>query len=148
MRGAHYFEQINNWGVAAVAEAVRHAGGTKKVIYLSSMAVYGPGEIRSVAQEPAPYTYYAVSKLRGERHIEFYFTRNIIIVRSPSVVGYSKAFRVESGFNRLVFDAVLRNVMLHEEQHTACFYRGSGDHLTHLVVEEKIQGAIGAILQL
>lgn len=112
---AHQFEQINNWGTALVADAIREADEPKRVIYLSSMAVYGPGEIRARDQEPKPSSYYSISKLRGERHISSLpDSSSALIVRSPSVFGYSKNLHVDSGFNRMVFDAVLRGrVLLH-----------------------------------
>ena len=112
---AHQFEQINNWGTALVADSVREADSQKRVIYLSSLAVYGPGEVQARDQEPRPDSYYAISKLRGERHISSLpDNASALIVRSPSVFGYSKNLHVESGFNRIVFDAVLRGrVLLH-----------------------------------
>lgn len=108
---SHIFEQNNHWGTASVVEAVKRSHGNKRIINLSTLAVYGHCHIEKIDQHPKPQDPYSISKLRGESHIFelLDFQRHTFInVRCPIVFGYSKNLRIDQAVNRMVFDAKMR----------------------------------------
>ncbi len=69
-RAPHLAFRVNAWGTAAVAEAAR-AAGVRRLVHLSSLAVYDWEAVRSwtpVGEDfpTAPRNVYAASKLAGE----------------------------------------------------------------------------------
>ena len=108
---SHIFEQTNHWGTASLVEAVKRNPGNKRLINLSSLAVYGQCNIEKIDQQPKPEDPYTISKLRGESHVfELLDFQNhsFINVRCPIVFGYSKNLRIDQAVNRMVFDAKMR----------------------------------------
>jgi len=66
----HLFDQINNWGTAELAYAVEESD-CQRLIYMSSVSVYGSSEAEVGGDTPTtPKTFYGISKLNGERHVE------------------------------------------------------------------------------
>lgn len=106
---AHNFEQINNWGSSVIADELFKLSSRKlRVIYLSSLSVFGSGSINSLNEIPNPQSFYGISKLRGERHFERLQSttgHKVSILRCPSVYGYSENLRIDSSFNKMIFDA-------------------------------------------
>lgn len=102
----HFYEQINNWGTAELTYAIEESD-VKKVIYLSSMGVYGFSDEPINEDSPVnPSSFYAISKQRGEEHIERLDKKfNPIIVRCGNVYGYSRSMRFDAVINRFVFEA-------------------------------------------
>lgn len=107
----HFYEQINNWGSAVLADQIaKHEN--KTLIYLSSYSVYGPELNTLDTNSVNPIDPYGISKFRGERHflrLANTSSNKVIIARSPSVFGYSKNLRTDSIINRMIFDAKLKN---------------------------------------
>lgn len=101
----HPFDQINNWGSANLADAIQDSD-VKKVIYISSVTVYGT-QPNLITEEliPEPQTYYGVSKLKGEKHFQRIQSKEVFILRSANVFGYSPTMRIDSVFNRFMFEA-------------------------------------------
>lgn len=101
----HEYEQVNHWGTAELvyaAEVVK----PKKVVYLSSAAVYGQGEVYDVSHDCAPFSYYGISKLRGESHMMRLMDQlPVYILRCANAYGYSKNLRIETLVNRMMFGA-------------------------------------------
>lgn len=107
-QNAHIFDQINNWGSGILVSCIEKSESPKKIIYLSSLQVFGNGEIDLQKDRPAPNTFYGFSKLRGEGHFNRLVEENfhsVSIIRCSTVYGYSKNLRLGTGINRLVFDA-------------------------------------------
>lgn len=106
----HYYEQVNHWGTAEVVYCAEEAG-VDKFIYLSSTSVYGASEeIADETTAPSPSTFYGISKLRGEEHVNRLSDKsNAIIVRGGNVYGYSKSMRFDAVINRFMFDANFTN---------------------------------------
>jgi UDP-glucose 4-epimerase len=102
----HFYEQINNWGTAELTYAIEESE-VQKVIYLSSMGVYGFSDEEIKDGDPTnPSSYYAISKKRGEGHIQRLSSkRNPIILRSGNVYGYSRSMRFDAVINKFVFEA-------------------------------------------
>ncbi|MEP1032873.1 NAD-dependent epimerase/dehydratase [Ekhidna sp.] len=106
----HFYEQVNHWGTAEVVYCAE-ASGISKFIYLSSTSVYGASEqIANEATTPAPSTFYGISKLRGEEHVNrLAQKKNAINIRGGNVYGYSKSMRFDAVINRFMFDANFTN---------------------------------------
>jgi UDP-glucose 4-epimerase len=102
----HFFEQVNHWGTAELANAVEKSK-VSKLIYLSSVSVYGSqSEIVNIDTPLNPRTFYGISKMRGEEHVKRLFDKvPTYIARSGNVFGYSKALRIDAVINKFMFDA-------------------------------------------
>lgn len=102
----HLFDQINNWGTAEVCYAME-ASGCEKLIYLSSASVYGASETLVGGDSiPSPRTFYGISKLKGEKHVErLEDKKNVSIIRCGNVYGYSRSMRFDAVINTFVFDS-------------------------------------------
>ncbi len=108
----HSFDQINNWGTACLVDAIEKNESIKKVIYLSSISVYGHsmGEIVTESTSPSPKTFYGISKMRGEKHIRrLYPQKEVFTLRVGNVFGYNPCLRIDSVINRFIFDAHFKN---------------------------------------
>lgn len=101
----HFYEQINNWGTAELTYAIEESD-VKKVIYLSSMGVYGfDDEPIKDDHNLNPSSYYAISKQRGEEHIQrLSKERNPIVLRCGNIYGYSRSMRFDAVINKFVFE--------------------------------------------
>lgn len=107
----HLFEQINHWGTAELVYAVEESN-VKKFIYLSSSSVYGASnEQVGVGAPLQPTTFYGISKMRGEEHVNRLFDSPIdtYTIRCGNVFGYSRSMRYDSVINRFVFNANFKN---------------------------------------
>ena len=114
----HFFEQINHWGTNEIIEAAEK-NNIQHLIYLSSASVYD--RIAEPATEqtiPNPNTYYGISKLRGEEHIQCLNGMALThIIRCGNVYGYSNSMR---------FDAVINNFMLQANFENKISIHGTG----------------------
>ncbi len=130
----HFFEQINHWGTSELVDAIEK-NNIKKLIYLSSASVYD--RITDEASEdtiPNPNTYYGISKLRGEEHIQR--LSNIpskYILRCGNVYGYSKSMR---------FDAVINNFMLQANFENKISIHGTGAQTRAFIHIENVAEAL------
>ncbi len=108
----HIFEQINHWGTAEVVYAVEESN-VKKFIYTSSASVYGASseEVSSKNNLPNPKTFYGISKLKGEEHVERLIEKDLdsYIIRCGNIYGYSKSMRFDSVINKFMFEANFKN---------------------------------------
>jgi UDP-glucose 4-epimerase len=102
----HEFEQINHWGTAELTYALEESK-VKKFIYLSSVSVYGSSKEEVDVDSPInPKTFYGISKMRGEEHVNRMFSKlPTYIIRLGNVFGYSKSMRFDAVINRFLFDA-------------------------------------------
>ncbi|MDH3708807.1 MAG: SDR family oxidoreductase [Cyclobacteriaceae bacterium] len=103
---SHFFEQVNHWGTAELVYALEESS-VKRLIYLSSTSVYGRSkELADESKVPNPRTFYGISKLRGEEHVQRLSDKiETYIIRCGNVYGYNKSIRFDSVINRFVFDA-------------------------------------------
>jgi len=66
----HLLEQVNHWGTAELVYAIEESE-VSRLIYASSSAIYGTSsDIVNCETTPHPTTYYGISKLRGEEHVD------------------------------------------------------------------------------
>ena len=122
-QNAHDFEQTNHWGTAEISYTAEEVG-LPKLVYLSTQAVYGEGEVDSVDHPCNPSSYYSISKMRGENHVKRLMGKmSVQLVRCANVYGYSKNLRVETDINQLIFDAHFTNrVSIHgDPEHTLTY---------------------------
>jgi UDP-glucose 4-epimerase len=103
---AHMYEQINHWGTAELVYALEESS-VKRVIYTSSTGVYGPSEgTVDESTLPDPKTFYAISKWRGENHVQRLFDKmETYVFRCGNVYGYSRSMRFDAVINKFVFEA-------------------------------------------
>ena len=103
---SHAFDQVNHWGTAQVANAVENSGVTH-LIYLSSASVYGSThDTVDEEYDPAPNTFYGISKLDGELHVSRLSDKlKVHIIRSGNVYGYNPVLRMDSVINAFMFEA-------------------------------------------
>lgn len=111
-QNAHLFEQTNHWGTAELVYAIEEilSGSNhriSKLFYTSSISVYGSGSEEVDVDSPVnPRTFYGISKLRGEEHVQRLFSKlPSYIVRCGNVYGYSKSMRFDAVINKFMFDA-------------------------------------------
>jgi len=127
---AHFFDQINHWGTAQLVNAIEKSD-VKKVVYLSSMSVYGNHDIPlNERTEPTPTSFYGISKLDGEKQLHtLRNSRELYIIRSGNVYGYNPAYRIDAVINRFMFDAHFHNRIQ---------INGSGEQSRSFIHVEKI----------
>jgi UDP-glucose 4-epimerase len=101
----HPFDQVNNWGSSNLADAIDESE-VKKAIYISSITAYGTSD-QEIDESfiPEPQTYYGVSKLKGERHFNRIQNADVFVLRCANAYGYSPTMRLDSVFNRFMFEA-------------------------------------------
>lgn len=107
----HEFDQVNNWGTAGLTYLIENSN-VKKFIFLSSISVYGASDdISNAATIPNPGTFYGISKLRGEDHIQRLMggKTEILILRCANVYGYNPCMRFDSVINKFLFEAHFSN---------------------------------------
>ena len=106
----HFYEQVNHWGTAEVVYCAEEVD-VSKFIYLSSTSVYGASEETATeGTAPFPSTFYGISKLRGEEHVNRLAEKiTAINLRGGNVYGYSKSMRFDAVINRFMFDANFTN---------------------------------------
>jgi UDP-glucose 4-epimerase len=99
----HSFEQVNHWGSAELSYLLEESE-VKKVIYVSSAAVYGLSDsIKSPSSTPHPNTWYGTSKLRAEKMLQrLQGQMDVITLRCANVYGYSPSIRFDAVINRFV----------------------------------------------
>ncbi len=136
---SHFFEQTNHWGTAELVYAVEESTNVKKFIVASSTAIYGTTtgtEEVNESSEPNPKTFYAVSKMRGESHVQRLFDKtNTVILRLSNVYGHAPALRFDTVINRFMFDGHYKNrISIH----------GSGNQVRSFV---HINKAVDALVQ-
>jgi len=103
----HEFDQINNWGTAELSYLIEESR-VSRFIYTSSVSVYGASdEMLDIDTKPNPKTFYGISKLNGEAHVErLRVSRSgIFVLRLGNVYGYSKSMRFDSVINKFMFES-------------------------------------------
>ncbi len=136
---AHIFEQINHWGSSELAMAVEDSKDVKRMIYLSSLSVYGNHSTPiNLNSELNPGSFYGISKLRGENQIiRLKNEKEIHILRSGNVYGFNPAIRLDAVINRFMFDANFNKQIA---------IQGSGEQHRAFIHVEKLAEIISQIV--
>jgi len=137
-QNAHIFEQVNHWGTAELVYAIEESN-VSKLIYVSSVSVYGSTNEEVDIDSPInPTTFYGISKMRGEEHVQRLFNKiQTYILRCGSVYGYSKSMRFEAVINKFMFDANFKRRIQ---------VRGNGDQHRSFIHIDKVSSALSNIL--
>lgn len=142
----HGFDQVNHWGSAELGYLLEKPGcSVRRLVYLSSTAVYGESETPVQVGDPAaPVSAYGGSKFDGERMLER-LSENLAlhIPRCANVYGYNRAMRFDAVINRFVFDAHYRGRI---EVHGSGEQRRAFVHVDNLV--HALAGAVHGKLPL
>ncbi len=103
---SQYFEQVNHWGTATLINEIEKSA-VKKFIYLSTVYVYGHTPEKADETSPTnPYSFYGISKLRGEGHLQRLVDKiDSYIIRSGSVYGTNCCTRFDILINHFIFQA-------------------------------------------
>lgn len=143
---AHAFDQVNHWGTAQLAYAIEKSN-VKKVIYVSSISIYGDAEqpyLESAA--PNPRTFYGRSKWEGERQLQVLTRdREVFILRSGNVYGYNPSYRIDAVVNRFMFQAnFLGKITINGngDQHRSFIHVDKAAHAIVHVADGKVQPGI------
>lgn len=136
---SHFFDQINHWGTATLANVVEESD-IKHFIYLSSMSVYGSSETSvNENHEPAPESFYGISKFQAEEHVTRLSSQmKVHTLRSGNVYGYNPTMRIDAVFNRFMFEANFSGrVTIH----------GNGEQSRTFIHVDKLAHIIEAVIQ-
>ena len=143
---AHSFDQVNHWGTAQLAYAISKSQ-VKKVIYLSSVSIYGDhtGPVDETSYTN-PHSFYGRSKLDGERQLSVLNNQcQVYILRSGNVYGYNPAYRVDAVVNRFLFNAnFLGKITINGsgEQHRSFIHVDKVAHVVAQVIKKEIEPGI------
>lgn len=142
----HIFEQVNHWGTAELVYALEESN-VKKLIYVSSAAVYGnTKEPADENTQPSPDSFYSISKYRAEQHVQRLFNKmDTLILRLGNVYGYSKSMRFDAVINRFMFDAHFINRITINgtgNQHRSFIHIDKVTHVLYDLLQTQIPGAI------
>lgn len=135
---AHLFEQINHWGTAELSYAVEDSN-VQKLIYLSSVSVYGSGEeAKDINASKNPRTFYGISKMRGEEHVARLADKlDTYIYRCGNVYGYNRSMR---------FDAVINKFMFEANFHRKINVNGTGDQHRPFIFIDRVAEVLSETL--
>ena len=135
----HLFEQVNHWGTAELVYAIEKSD-VKRLIYLSSVSVYGTSSTAlKVDAKLDPQTFYGISKMRAEEHVERVSQKlETFIIRCGNVYGYSKSMRFDAVINRFMFEANFQNKIT---------INGSGEQHRPFIHVAKVVEVLSQLLQ-
>ncbi len=106
----HLFDYVNNWGTSNIVEQANYHR-IPKLIYLSSLSVYGNNYIPN--NKPNPSNDYARSKFNGEKHLmTLHGSCDYHIVRSGNTFGYNPSIRLDTVINKFAFRAKYNQKLL------------------------------------
>jgi len=132
---AHVYDQINNWGSAQVVRSVERSPSVRRVLYLSTFAVYGDqAEPFDEASVPLPTSAYGISKLAGEAHFNRLGDRSVAVLRAGNVFGFNPAIRFDAVVNAMCFQAWTQRKMRID---------GDGEQTRPFIDVETLAAAIG-----
>ena len=133
-----WVEQVNRWGTAHLLEYCLE-GNVKRLIFLSSAAVYGPGGPFTEAGPCHPQGAYAQSKYRAETAVLSAIERGLqaTIVRCGTMYGLAPVIRFDAVANRFAYEA---------STHRAVKVFGSGRQRRTLIHVRDASSAISFVL--
>ena len=105
--------QVNHWGTASVVECALTAG-VRRLVYISSASVYGPGGPFVETDVCRPIGPYAASKRQAEAEVQQAQARGLdaTILRLGTTFGNAPAMRFDAIANRLAFLVGVRRPMV------------------------------------
>ncbi|MCW9709132.1 NAD-dependent epimerase/dehydratase family protein [Fodinibius salsisoli] len=102
------YEQINQWGTLNVVNAIKRVETVKKIIFLSTSAVYGNRHEISPEAVPQPQNAYSKSKYEAEKYVKALSEKcEINVIRSGNIFGYNLCFRLDAVINNFIFESIV-----------------------------------------
>ena len=107
-----WVEQVNHWGTSRLIESCIESQ-TRRIIFTSSAAVYGPGGPFSELEACRPLGAYAESKLHAEKAMLSAIDRGIspTILRLGTLYGLSPVVRYDAVVNRFSYLAGVKRTL-------------------------------------
>ncbi len=135
----HLMEQVNHWGTAELVHAAELAG-VEQFWHVSSVSVYGSTSTPAGLGSPTgPQTFYGISKLRGEQHVERLLQKIPgAILRCGNVYGYSRSMRFDAMINRFMFEARF---------HKKITIQGNGEQRRAFIHVDKVVEVLCSLMQ-
>lgn len=103
------YDQVNAYGALSVTRALEENPQVRRLVHLSSSAVYGFREGIDLADAPNPQNGYALSKRRGEQYVEGYAAASgidLILLRAAHIFGCNRTCRFDTLVHRFAFEAL------------------------------------------
>ncbi len=101
------FEQVNHWGTAQLVAEIEKRPSIRKVIYASSVYVYG--HLKQQINETTatlPNSFYGNTKLKGEEQLQRLKGKaDLFVFRLANVFGVNRCTRYNVIINKLMFEA-------------------------------------------
>lgn len=102
------YEQVNQWGTLSLVRCIQKIKTVKRLLYMSSTAVYGFLDELKAEDEPFPSNAYGISKLKGEQYALLLKNNlDVKIIRSGNIFGFNHCMRGEGVINAFFFDAII-----------------------------------------
>lgn len=101
------YEQVNQYGTVVLYDLLKESP-PKKVIFMSSAAVYGFQNVPDEKVPPHPDNYYGGSKLQAEKYLLLLQDQcDVFVLRSGNVFGFNPQVRLDAVINNFMFDALI-----------------------------------------
>ncbi len=101
------YEQVNQYGTVVLYDLLQEYP-PKKVIFMSSAAVYGFKNVKDEKEPASPQNYYGSSKLQAEKYLLLLQDQcDVFVLRSGNVFGFNPQVRLDAVINNFMFDALV-----------------------------------------
>jgi UDP-glucose 4-epimerase len=110
---SHYdnfkYEQTNQYGCGVLYNLLKEQP-PKRLIYMSSAAVYGFSKDSSETSIPEPTNAYGVSKYQGEKYLQLLSGQSeVYTLRCANIYGCNPVVRLDTVVNNFIFESLLYN---------------------------------------
>ena len=131
------YDQVNAFGTMSVVRAIEETPTIRKVVHLSSTAVYGFRKEIHPSDKPNPQNGYAISKYRGELFLEGLSQGNNALdlktLRSGHIHGCNRVMRYDTLVHAFLFEATTGGlVQIH----------GNGEQIRSFVALHRVAAAL------
>lgn len=118
------YDQVNRWGTLNLMRCLNNNSTVKKLVFLSSTAVYPMETDLDAKSRPKPSSAYGRSKWEAEKYVDTLASHvTKVIFRCANVFGYNEAVRLDGVMNNFLMDTVLRkHIKIHGDgEQKRCF---------------------------
>ncbi len=108
------YDQINKWGTLNLVRCIQNTtNSVKKIVYLSSMSVYGLYNNVNFSDIPAPSNAYGKSKFSAEKYVKLLENKmDVEIIRAANIFGFNSNLRLDSVLNNFIFNGLVYKKIL------------------------------------
>ncbi|MBI3142399.1 MAG: SDR family oxidoreductase [Bacteroidetes bacterium] len=103
---SHFYDQINHWGTAILANCIQ-GSAVRRVVHMSSASIYGRSDTPVDEDHiPSPFSFYGISKRDAEKQINLIGNQcDLYILRAGNVYGFNPSLRIDAVINKYMFNA-------------------------------------------